>query len=437
MTIETPHGFENTPQLDIDVTSKPLPTPEDQRRMRRKKKAPINFKLNKLLVKAESSEEVLALVGDSLSDFNIVNIGTALYRLALVGGSLSPSSRDTVRCDQRFEDLITEIVETLRGDSASESLQQIVLAPKELSNIIWAATKLGLSDDRLFDAVAQHVIRHIAHFDSVNLSLTLWGFAKMSQNNPGLFDSAKSRVIELLPEFEPHRICNTVWAYAKTGNTELELFRLIAEESIRKLRRFNHSNESMLLYSYALGHVHAPVLFKRAMSQQLPAIKSGEVQDPRSLSNLLWAVSELELWDEFAELYDAVTRSAMSNIHRYSLTHMATIASAFAKANVRSDGLFALMLSECENRPINDPAMIPDLSILRDSYERFGLDSGIVRQTLENYTEETEDQTIEVDEADQRNIKVRTFLTELIGTSAIAAAVLIVAALMKIYFARV
>ena len=193
----------------------------------------------------------------------------------------------------------------------------------------------------------------------------------------------------------------------------------------------------MLLYSYALGHVHAPVLFKRAMAQQLPAIKSGEVQDPRSLSNLLWAVSQLELWDEFSELYDAVTRSAIANIHRYSLTHMATIASAFAKANVRSDDLFALMLSECENRPINDPAMIPDLTILKDSYERFGLDSGLVRQMLETYGTDIDEQTIEVNERDQRNVKVRTFLTELIGTSAIAGAVLIVAALMKIYFARV
>ena len=421
--------------MDSDLGLKPLPSPQEQKRIRRKKKAPINFKLNKLLVKAESADDVLNLVGESLHDFNIVNIGTALYRLAFVGGPLSPSSRDSVRCDDRFVDLISEIVETLQGDSESEGLQQIVLAPKELSNIIWAATKLGLSDDRLFNAVAKHVIQHIVHFDSVNLSLTLWGFAKMSQNHPELFKSARQRVTELLPEFEPHRICNTVWAYAKTGNTDLELFRMIAEESLRKLRRFNHSNESMLLYSYALGHVHAPVLFKRTMAQQLPAIKSGEVQDPRSLSNLLWAVSELELWTEFTELYDAVTRSAVANIHRYSLTHMATIASAFAKANIRSDDLFALMLSECENRPINDPAMLPDLVILRNSYERLGLDCGIVGQSVETATAEIQEEIVHQEEQ-ARQVKVRTFLAEVIGTSAIAGAVLILAAIVKIYFAR-
>ena len=437
MTVPVPVTEETTNlKLAPETVMRPIPSPADEKRMRRKKKAPVNFKLNKLLVRAESSDDVLLLIGENLHDFNIVNIGTALYRLALVGGSLSPSSRDSVRGDSRFIELISEIVETLQGDSTSETLQQIVLAPKELSNIIWAATKLGLSDDRLFDAVASHVIRHMVHFDSVNLSLTLWGFAKMSQNNPPLFAAARSRVTQLLSEFEPHRICNTVWAYAKTGNTDLELFRLIAEESLRKMHRFNHSNESMLLYSYALGHVHAPVLFKRAMGQQLPAIKSGEVQDPRSLSNLLWAVSELELWKEFSELYDVVTKSAITNIHRYSLTHMATIASAFAKANIRSDELFGLMLTECENRPISDPSMLADLVVLNESYERLGLDSGIVRQALIAVKAE-EEQIESVDKNEERQVRVRNFVAELIGTSAIAGAVLIVAALVKIYFARV
>jgi hypothetical protein len=364
-------------------------------------------------------------------DFNIVNIGTALYRLALVGGSLSPSSRDNIRDDPRFACLVTEIVETLKGDSESESLHQVVLAPKELSNIIWAATKLGLSDPTLFDAVASHVIRHILHFDSVNLSLTLWGFAKMSQNHTDLFSSAKTRVMELLPEFEPHRICNTIWAYAKTGNTDLELFRVVAEESLRKLHRFNHSNESMLLYSYALGHVHAPVLFQRAMAQQLPAIKSGEIQDPRSLSNLLWAVSELELWEEFRELYEVVASSTTQNIHRFSLTHMATIASAFAKSKIRADDLFSLMATECENRPFDDPSSLPDIFILNDAFDCFNLDSGVINRTVRAVaTHQDECNQIE------RQMKVRSFVFDIVQTSAIAAAVLVVAALTKLYLSR-
>ena len=415
----------------VDQIQRPIPSAQDEKRIKRKKKSPANFRLNKLLVKADNTDDVLSVVDDNIQDFNIVNIGTALYRLALVGGGLSPSSRDSLRDDPRLGCLIAEIVETLEGDSVSETLQQVVLAPKELSNIIWAATKLGLSDDVLFEAVASHVVRHVDHFDSVNLSLTLWGFAKMNQNAPAMFAAAASRVIALLSEFEPHRICNTVWAYAKTGNTNLELFRLIAEESIRKMHRFNHSNESMLLYSYALGHVHAPILFRKAMVQQLPAIQSGEVQDPRSLSNLLWAISELNLAADFPRLYDTVRQSAISNIHRYSVTHMATIASAYAKVDIRADELFGLMASECTNRPINDPSLWPDLLVLNDAFVHFGLDSGDVRNIILRSADEAKQTDEHV-----RQEKIRGFVVDLIGTSVIAAAILVVAALVKIYFGK-
>jgi len=298
-----------------------------------------------------------------------------------------------------------------------------------LSNIIWAATKLGLNDAKLFDAVSKHVVRHMSHFDSVNLSLTLWGFAKMDMRAPEMFDAARPRIIELLSEFEPHRICNTVWAFAKTGNTELELFKLIAEESLRKLHRFNHSNESMLLYSYALGHVHAPVLFRNAMAQQLPAIKSGEVQDPRSLSNLLWAISELNLSQEFRNLYDVIAVSATANIHRYSLTHMATVASAYAKSNIRSDELFQLMSSEAANRPFDDASQWADLVVLDGAFEHFGLDSGVVKETINKVKEQQE-----VSDEHDRRVKIRNMVTDLVTTSVMAAFVLIVAALMRMYF---
>ena len=267
------------------------------------------------------------------------------------------------------------------------------------------------------------------HFDSVNLSLTLWGFAKMDMHAPDMFQSASPRIIELLPEFEPHRICNTVWAFAKTGNTDLELFKLIAEESLRKLHRFNHSNESMLLYSYALGHVHAPLLFRRAMAQQLPAIKSGEILDPRSLSNLLWAISELNLSSDFTELYAAVANSAKANIHRYSLTHMATVASAYAKADVRSDELFRLMAEEAKNRAFDDVAQFADLQVLEDSFNHFGIDAGVIHETVSRIqSQQQEAQSVE------RKSKLQDIFIDLAGTSVIAAVVLLIAALLRMYF---
>lgn len=401
----------------------------EQKRSQRKKKSPANFRLNKMLVKAETAEDVLAIVETSIAEFNIVNIGTALYRLALVGGNLSGYERDAIRLDQRFNQLVGEIVETLDADSESPSLQQVVLAPKELSNIIWAATKLGLNDPTLFNAVSRHVIQHIEHFDSINLSLTLWGFAKMDMKAPAMFREARNRVKYLLPEFEPHRICNTVWAFAKTGNTDVDLFRAIADESVRKLPRFNHSNESMLLYSFALGHVHAPTLFRKAMAQQLPAIQSGEIQDPRSLSNLLWAISELELANEFRSLYDAVATSAVANIHRYSLTHMATITNAYAKADIRADNLFILIAQEAGNRAIEDETQWSDVLTLQQSFDHFEMDSGKLKEVASRLNEFQREPNEEI----QGETKMKLLMKDLCITSIIAGIVLLLAALVRRY----
>lgn len=418
-------------ELDEKVRDIKPPTAASQgdvKRAIRKKKSPMNFRLNKMLVKAESASEVLTIVETSIGEFNIVNIGTALYRLALVGGNLSAYERDSIRVDSRFIKLVGEIVETLDGDSESESLQHVVLAPKELSNIIWAATKLGLSDPVLFNAVSRHVTRHIEHFDSINLSLTLWGFAKMDMKSPEMFKEARSRVKLLLPEFEPHRICNTVWAYAKTGNTDVDLFRAIADESVRKLPRFNHSNESMLLYSFALGHVNAPTLFRKTMAQQLPAIQSGEIQDPRSLSNLLWGISELNLATEFPALYVAVAQTAVANIHRYSLTHMATICSAYAKANIRADDLFTLIAQEASNRSIEDESQSPDVVSLQQSFDHFEIDSGKLKEVASRIR----DTQHEIEFTPQET-KLKLLVKDLCITSVIAAIVLLIAAIVRRY----
>jgi hypothetical protein len=404
-----------------------IPTEAEMKRNSRKKKGPANFRLNKLLVRADDADGVLDIVGTSIRDFNIVNIGTALYRLALVGGNLPPQDRESIRSDTRFGLLVKEIIDTLEGDSEADSLNHVVLAPKELSNIIWASTKLGLNDASLFEAVSKHVIRHMSHFDSVNLSLTLWGFAKMDMPAPEMFRGARGRVIELLPEFEPHRICNTVWAFAKTGNTDPKLFKLIADEAVRKLNRFNHSNESMLLYAFALGGVHAPVLFRKAMAQQLPAIRSGEIQDPRSLSNLLWAISELNLSQEFPDLYATVAHSAISNIHRYSLTHMATVSSAFAKADVRADDLFKLMAQEATSRTVDDESQLSDLLTLQNSFDHFELDSGRLKEFLGEIVEEEHQEIV----PNQPESKTKLLVQDLLVTSIIAGVALVVATLVR------
>jgi hypothetical protein len=426
MTVYPSHATWAPPQ---DLTSR------DDRTARRKKRAGANFRINKALVAAETPEDILVQVAGSIRYFNFVNLSTALYRLALIAQPLTALHKAHVRADPRLLALLQELTDTIGIDAEAEPGHELVLPPKELSNVVWAATKLGINDAALFEQVKLHVVRHVGSFDSVNLSLTLWGLAKMDVKAADVFRVAQLRVEQLLPEFEPHRICNTVWAFAKAGFATEKFFLTIADECTRKLSKFNHSNESMILYAYALGGVHAPLLFQRMMAKQTPVIRSREVADPRSLSNLLWALAELQLQHTYGETIDAIGQSAVENIHRYSLTHMATLCCAFAKSGVRNDVLFDLIARECETRDgVNDPACFADLVKLKESLAVFGFKSDLVTVQVDKMVTlaNVESAATVVKQEESKWMKIAW---DLLGTTLVAICVIIVASLVKRYFA--
>ena len=412
--------------------SAPLPDSPDSRTLRRKNRSSQNFKINKFLVSASTPEEILSQVAENLKLFNFVNLGTALYRLALVAQPLTPLHKQHLRNDPRLLGLLEEVGDTLEMDAKANNVEDLVLAPKELSNIVWAATKLGISDSLFFSRVERHLVKHMEFFDSVNLSLTLWGFAKMDIKSENLFVRAAPRVEFLLPEFEPHRICNTVWAFAKAGFANDRLFGLIAEECLRKINRFNHSNESMLLYSFALGGVKAPFLFSKMLARQLPAIQSREVADPRSLSNLLWGLAQLvesgQLSHQFKEAFAAVSSSALENMHRYSLTHMATLCSAFAKAGIQNEELFTLVSQECGGRDgLADPASLTDLLTLQEALNAFGHSS----HDLDAQISKTTNIGKVVEQGVEQEGKCYKLFWDLVGTSLTALIVILIATIFK------
>ena len=399
----------------------------EERTARRRNRGAVNFRINKSLVAADNADDILWVVANNLRLFNFVNLGTALYRLAVIAQPLTPLHKQHLRSDPRLRGLVGEVCDTLEIDVQADRSDQLVLAPKELSNIVWATTKLGLADTELFSKVEKHLLKYMGLFDSVNLSLTLWGFAKMDMKSEGVFRAAGPRVLELLPEFEPHRICNTVWAFAKSGFVDAVLFKAVAEECLRKVTRFNHSNESMLLYSYALAGVKVPLLFSKMMGRQLPAIKSREVADPRSLSNLLWALAELGLQNDFPEAFAVIGASSIENIHRYSLTHMATLCSAYAKAGVENRALFELVTEECAGRDgVNDPGSLGDLMTLKESLSKFGYDSELLRAQIDKMTH------LEVQaESPAEETKCNRLFWDLLGTSLTSVVVILVATMIK------
>ncbi|KAF4715306.1 hypothetical protein FOZ62_003852, partial [Perkinsus olseni] len=293
-------------------------------RRRRAKKAG-HFRINKQILQSETLEELLDVIAEALNWFNIVNIGTALYKLAslaLADQSQASKNKAFLRKDNRYLGFLDEVAnvmsyvdEPIAIEAANESgklirdVKSACFTPKELANIVWAVTHIGLPHRRLYKLVARHMIWYIDHFDSVNLSLALWGFAKMDVCSPELFHAAAPVIINMIETFEPHRLCNTAWAFSKTLNAREneKLFSAIASASMRKIDKFNLSNESMLVYSFALAQYKEPVeLIGMILKQQIRAIKRGEVNDPRSFANMAWGAAELGVGAKYQDLYTAI-----------------------------------------------------------------------------------------------------------------------------------
>ena len=357
----------------------------EERTRRRAKRAGVNFKINKRLVDTETATDVLSVIERDLSSFNFVNLITCMYRLAIVSQALTPLHRAHVRQDARLKAVLRELADTLTIDAEMTTVQQSILSPKEVSNLVWSATKLGIADHALFEAFAKTAMTHMAAYDSVNVSVTLWGFAKMEQVHVGLLEAARSRVLSLLPAFEPHRLCNTVWGFAKMNKASpagQEFFVALAEQAHSKWTQFNASNQSMMLYSLALAHCYYKPLYDRFLHQLDKVIASEDLADPRGLSNLVWTLVQVDKYSEHTAVVKTVICSAISNINRYSLTHLATLLGSLVRAGVTQgdsadiDLLFTKAYDQTlakysPDAPFEQAITSDEMEILRGAFSRF------------------------------------------------------------------
>ncbi|KAF4707609.1 hypothetical protein FOZ62_002908 [Perkinsus olseni] len=263
--------------------------------------------------------------------------------------------------------------------------------PKELANIIWAVTHIGLPHRRLYKLVARHMIWYIDHFDSVNLSLALWGFAKMDVCSPELFHAAAPVIIKMIETFEPHRLCNTAWAFSKTLNAQdnEKLFSAIASVGRVVIDKFNLSNESMLVYSFALAQYKEPVeLIGMILKQQIRAIKRGEVNDPRSFANMAWGAAELGVGAKYQDLYTAIADYLARRpriLNDFGINQLATLCLALMMVESKAPQirvLFDHVRDICATKQM-DSTMRTDLMNLQAAFNYYRIDSGCVREALQ------------------------------------------------------
>lgn len=331
----------------------------------------VNLQINSLLVHAKNADKLLQVVETHISNFNPVNMITALHRLATL---VLPARKGALRRDVRFKSLIFRLSETLRNADNG------ALKPQDLSNVAWALTKLGLMNSVLFGSLSEHILRTIQDFEPVNLSMTLWAFARSGFLDAKLCRASAVEVKRRLPDFQPQQISNTTWAMAKSGFVDEELFVAAADLALEKLGQFQPMNYSMLLYSFALAKLPHPKLFEEVGKRCTVVALTSAASAPHVVTNLAFAFSEAGIGNE--RVFDTIAKVACNTLDDFRTQQITTIAQAFARAQVKNTKLIS-----CINRTVVSRLAEfkqQDLQDLLASYDSLGVSTVDIARAIES-----------------------------------------------------
>jgi len=246
--------------------------------------------INKQIIRAAESFDMVALLGTinhHLADMNLVNLSTAIHRIAkLVAVEVEtqnvPGYRDMVRA-------LLATMQSKLGDAALDSnLQQA------LSNVAWSLATLQIEDGQVLLLVADLAAEAIDGFKPFELSTLVWAVAKIYGSNgipPSarrLFYEAANRISKDLHSFNFRSLVNIVWAYATVGERPFPLFSYIAEEMVLTNDSANCQGIANTIWAFgAAGHCDMK-LFEALTEAALPIMNNFKAQE---LSSMLWGLA--------------------------------------------------------------------------------------------------------------------------------------------------
>lgn len=330
----------------------------------------VNVQLNQLIVHAGAPERILQIVDENFDQLNVVNLTTALHRLASVS---LVNKKAGLRREPRFRRLVTRLSDTVRKAEPAS------LKPQDLSNVVWALTKLGIQNGILFNLLADRILLRLDSFKPVNLSMTLWAFARSGIYDEKLLQAASTEVKKQLKDFEPQQVANTAWAMAKCGYVDQELFMRAADHALATMDTYQPMNFSMLVYAFSLAHLSHQDLFEQVAKRcTVPALKHS-FSAPNVVGNLALAYSESQVY--IPELYESVAQVCVALIHDFKPRQLVTLAGSFAKAQVKHDALFKCM-SKHVAKNVED-FQREDLQDLFNAFQALGVSKNEVQRALD------------------------------------------------------
>jgi len=285
-----------------------------------------NIAINHRIMEAPSVQAIIDVWNRFKGEFNHVNYATAFNCV----------SKSTLNAFQRqeLEQMATEIRDLTNFE------------PRDLSTTAHAFAKMQIKNDRLFNFIANEVLRRdLTKFEPRHLVNILNAFAKLDIRDERLFEHIAREILNrCLERFEPIDFTNIAAAFAKLDIRNERLFEHIARAVLsRSLKKFEPIDLANIVSAFAKQEIKHEMLFEHIANE----VVSRTLVEfaPQDLAKIAYAFAKQEIVNNafFSHIAEEVLRRGLG---RFNSQDLANLASAFAKQEITNEKLFACLAQE-------------------------------------------------------------------------------------------
>eukprot|EP00930_Biecheleria_cincta_P089109 TRINITY_DN78370_c0_g1_i1.p1 TRINITY_DN78370_c0_g1~~TRINITY_DN78370_c0_g1_i1.p1 ORF type:complete len:405 (-),score=48.37 TRINITY_DN78370_c0_g1_i1:44-1258(-) len=275
-------------------------------------------RLNVEISRLRNAVDVVQLCEEHMPRFDVVNVATALHRIAKLSARRSDRSA------------------LLQTDTARLLLERAAHAAKShefnsqcLANTVWSLATLSWEDKPLLETLSATTQAKVSNFQAQELANTSWAFATLDYFDTTLLEALSNASSSKLSSFSTQQLSNTAWAFATSRWRPLPLLSDIALLAMHEINEFQAQGLANMAWAFVtLEVLHQPLL---ATIAEVSIARQAEFQ-PQHLASTAWAFAEADLGHHSDDhLYDALSSAALETITQFNSRELGSTILAFSQ----------------------------------------------------------------------------------------------------------
>lgn len=322
-----------------------------------------HVEINRRLSSCKNFQELQQVIDSADGSLSLVNMVTAMHRLAKVA---TGHKRESRALSQQLQKKLSQALALegsrkqvairtwsntawamaklrlhdvelfqMAGEALTSKVHQV--QPQELANILWSFGANALSSTALdLEKCIGHLLQRSQEFEVQHLSNVAWSLAKLSSDPKLLQQLAAVAIPARLGEFSSQHVGNVAWACAKLSSEFC--WSSVARTSVG--RCFKPQEACNLLWAFATVSVDVG---DDHMSKSVAALGNSlhsqlDRCNPQDHANFLWSMVVLTAAER--QMCGAIAQSACDKLDEFSSTQLSAVLWAVSKASFDEPGLF-------------------------------------------------------------------------------------------------